>query len=255
MKEFIEGGILKRSINNTVKMVNYEMKFLNESHLEEILQLQTIVADSLDNQELFVMDSREFILEQVLRPGSGKAIGIYVNKGLVAYRTVSFPGNSDWNLGRELGIAEEELDRVVHLEATAVHPEYRGNRLQERMLKHTIDYVEKQSFYYILSTVSPYNYPSLKSVISYQLSIQALSLRDGVYGGKLRYLLSRNLRDIKRRVSEASVMVKNKDIDQQIKLLEKGYIGDYVEKTEGEPGGFLIGYRMINAKGQAASSE
>lgn len=220
MKEFIEGGILKRSVNNTVKMVNYEMKFLNESHLEEILQLQAIVSDALDNQDLFVTDSREFILEQVLKPGRGKAIGIYVNNSLVAYRTVSFPGNSDWNLGRELEIAEEELNKVVHLEATAVNPEYRGNRLQERMLKHTIDYVEKQNYYHILSTVSPYNYPSLKSVISYQLSIKALSLRDGVYGGKLRYLLSRNLRDIKNRAIEASIMVKNKDIALQLKLLE-----------------------------------
>ncbi len=255
MKEFIESGILKRSINNTVRMVNYEMKFLNESHLEEILQLQKMVSDALDNQELFVTDAREFILEQVLRPGRGKAIGIFVNNSLVAYRTVSFPGNSDWNLGRELGIAEEELDKVVHLEATAVHPEYRGNRLQVRMLKHTIDYVQQQGFFHILSTVSPYNYPSLKSVISYQLAIKALSLREGVYGGKLRYLLSRDLRDIKIMAAVASVMVKNKDIVQQIKLLEAGYVGDYVEKADDGSGEFMIGYRKISIKGQAASSE
>jgi len=247
MMDFIEAGIIKRTKNNTVRMVSYEMKFLNESHIEEILQLQDIVAHSLNDKELFVSDSRDFIMEQVLKPGRGKAIGIFVKNQLIAYRTVAFPGKTEWNLGRDLGIAEEELDKVAHLEATAVHPEYRGNRLQAKMLKHTIILVEALGFHYILSTVSPYNYPSLKSVIGSELSIYSLNLREGIYGGKLRYLLFRDLKDMKKKRQPKSIVkVKNKNISLQMKLLEAGYIGDTIERHGNSMEEFIIGFKKIN---------
>lgn len=246
MKDFIESGILKRTRNNTIKMVNYDMKFLNESHLDEILQLQDVVFYSLQNKELFVSDSRDFILNQVLKPGRGKAIGIFVADKLIAYRTIAYPGISDWNLGRELDIDESNLDKVVHLEATAVHPDYRGNRLQAKMLKHTINYVEGLGYHYIMSTVSPYNYPSLKSVIGSQLSIHSINLRDGIYGGKLRYLLLRDLKAIKKRLPKSIVKVKNKNISLQMKLLEAGYIGDSIERAGTNFEDFIIGYKKIN---------
>lgn len=246
MKEFIENGTLKRTRGNIIKIVNYEMKYLNESHIEEILRLQDKVAHSLKNKELFVSDSRDFILNNVLKTGSGIAIGIFVDKKLIAYRTAAFPGKSDWNLGRELGIEEAELDKVVHLEATAVHPDYRGNRLQARMLTHTISYIEKLGYSYILSTVSPFNYPSLKNVISSELSIYALNLRGGIYESKLRYLLLRNLKDIKVNPPKSVVKVKNKNISLQMKLLEAGYVGATIERAGNSFEDFVIGYKKIN---------
>ena len=239
-KHLLEQGILNKVEGQERIRVPYEMMLIDETYLNDVLNLQTFVSNSLDNEQTFVVDSREFMQEEILAPGRGKMIGVFSEGKLIAYRNISFPrSDSDYNLGKELDIPKEELDKVSILEATVVHPQYRGNRLQARLLKQTIPLIEGLGYYHILSTISPYNYPSLKNVMDSDLVIRDLKNRGGVYEGKLRFLLARDLRkpciiDFIERIA-----VSNGDIEKQQELIQKGFIGFKLVKNAG---GFDVEY-------------
>jgi len=239
MRQSIDSGTLRRTI---VVDEEYDMVVLDKENIDEIMVLQNEVVSQLKNPDTFAMDSREFILNEVLDKNKGRAIGVYANNRLIAFRTVSFPGKSPSNMGAELGLPEDELDHVVHLEATVVHPEYRGNRLQAKMIKHTFNIVYKLGYYHILCTVSPFNYPSLKNVMDAGLVIKALGRREGPYEGKWRFLLHRDLRFTGTKEYRSSIEVENEKLHKQQEILSKGYEGFLLSRNRYMNDEFMIHY-------------
>ena len=231
--KLIEKGILNKTINSKSEAMEYKMGFIGEEHLEEILSLQKKVSEDLGDNEIFVEDSREFILNEVLALGKGVAMGVFVCDKLVAFRTISLPlPDSEYNLAREVGLSENETDKVAILEATVVHTDFRGNRLQKKMLNHSIELLQKQGYRYICATVSPYNYPSLSTVMSFNLTIRDLKIREGIYDGKLRFLLVRDLAETVNNNYDEVARVLNTDIAKQHQFLKEGFIGFEISKKE-----------------------
>lgn len=241
MRKPIESGFIKRTI---VKEVAYEMRMLEKSDIENMVELQNLVAAGLKNPQTFVVDSKEFILTQVLDDGMGRAIGVFAEGRLVAFRTITFSGNDEYHLGRELNIPEDELDYVVHLEATVVHPEFRGNRLQAKMMTHTFDIIDKLGYYHVCCTIHPFNYPSLKNVMDSGLAIEALDRRVGSYEGKWRFLLHRDMRQNDAQQYKNCIEIENGRIRQQQELLDKGYVGFLLIRDNYAKEEFKIRYGM-----------
>lgn len=52
---------------------------------------------------------------------------------LAAVFSILHPGLKEDNYGYDLGLCEEELHQVVHMDTAAVHPDYRGFRSEERV--------------------------------------------------------------------------------------------------------------------------
>ncbi|MFZ5965684.1 MAG: hypothetical protein ACOYVK_00705 [Bacillota bacterium] len=233
MKQIIEVGKLIQNVGDDSEMVDYEMGFIDGSFIDDAMELQYFVRDSLDNKELFVVDPKDFLLNDILPPEKGRMIGVFVENRLVAYRTLSFPDKgSEYNLGKEINLPEEELDKVSLLEATVVHPYFRGNRLQSRMLKHTIALIKALGYHHVLSTISPFNYPSLSTVMKEGLTIRDLKRREGVYGGKYRFLLAENLMKAHRNHYTDPTYIHHADLEKQLQLLQDGYIGYALKKDE-----------------------
>lgn len=232
MKEVIEYGTLIKRNGEYKDTVAYKMIFLDETYLEEILDLQEKVFKTLDNLETFVPDTKEFMEKSIFPPDQGRVIGVFTNEGLIAYRTINFPGKDEKNLGREINLIGNDLDKVAHLESTVVHPLYRGNRLQAKMLPHSIKLIRELGYEFVLTTISPYNYPSLKNVMDQGLTIKNLKIRNNEYKGKLRYLLSIDFINTNKEITDI-IIVKNTDLLKQQELLAEGYEGYQIEKREG----------------------
>lgn len=240
MRRLIEDGLLKRTI---IKYEEYEMRFLDKSNIDQMIELQDEVVKNLNDAETFVKDSRDFISD-ILNDEMGRAIGVFADNRLIAFRTISFPGSSEANMGRELNIPEEELDRVVHLEATMVHPEYRGNRLQAKMMKHTFRIIDALGYFYVCTTVSPFNYPSLKNVMDAGLTIRTLSQRGGQYENKWRFLLFVDTRYSAAKKFRDHIEVKNGRLARQQELLNQGYIGFALTRLNYPSDEFIIHYGL-----------
>lgn len=241
--QIIETGLLYHHTAEEITEKPYQMVRLDPGRAQEIFDLQKVVYEAQDDPQKFVPDPIESFQEVMLVEGKGFSLGVFVENQLIAVRTVSFPGDTQGNMGREIGLTEKrDLEKVAILEATMVRPDYRGNALQKKMLVHTMKMIENYGYGYVLCTVSPFNYPSLSSVMFAGLYIKDLRLRTGVYGGKLRFLLAKGICR-QESLSFGDVLVlKNTEIKKQKLLLEIGGVGFKLEEIQEEPDQFMVSY-------------
>ncbi len=201
------------------EFVRYEMRFLDGRALQEILNLQDMIAQGLPSSEIFRLHDEDYFRSLV---GSERSvIGVIVGGYLIAYSLIFIPGEGTENLGRDIGLPEDELKSVAHLQAAVVHPDYRGNGLQRRMGAAHLRVIDEKGFEHILCTVSPKNPFSLRNVLSNGFVVRGLKPK---FEGAWRYIMYKNLRR-PTRFHCGTVSIKGSDIESQVDLLSRGYLG------------------------------
>lgn len=169
--------------------LSLEMKFLDEGSLAELLELQNIIAADLPIPEIFMLHDERYFRETLCQEHS--AIGAIAGEGLIAFSIIRIPGLSCENLGRDISMPEEELAKVAHLQAAAVHPAYRGLGLQRKLTFAHLDVIRGMGYEHACCTVSPKNPVSLSNYLSCGLAIEGL--RPKKYGW-LRFILHKKIR-------------------------------------------------------------
>lgn len=232
----MERGILKKKTKDGYERKLYHMELIGENYLPEIIELQDVVVNNLNMSEIFQSDSEEFFKYE-LRKG-GKIIGVFSEKKLIAYRFITVPKTDSMNLGIDLALPKKELERVGHLETTIVHPDYRGNGLQRKTLYYALEIFNEMNCNHICSTISPKNYHSLRNVMSGGLVIKKLKEK---YGGKMRYILHRDLKQTPRKEYDKIIDIDNVETVKRERILEQGFVGyQALKKAEG----FAVRYGM-----------
>lgn len=225
----IEAGRLKGNKGSYLKEdVSYEMEFLDEGRLHELIELQDIIIKALPDPELFWTHPVDYFREVFKVERS--VIGVSTEDGLIAYSLVYLPGGCDlqdgcFNLGRDIGLSEEDLRKVAHLQATVVHPAYRGNSLQRRMSEQHLKVLKEMGYEHILCTISPKNPMSLRNFLLCGFVIKGLKRK---FNGWWRYIMYKNI------LSQASfgsdeVKINSSDTAGQIDLIGRGYAGCKME--------------------------
>ena len=102
----------------------------------------------------------------------------------------SLPGKGEENLGWDIGMAEEELGRVAHMESVAILPKYRGNGLQHTLMKIAEEELRNHGYRYLMCTVHPENKFSKNNMIKQGYQVV---LTKEKYGGYLRDILYKEL--------------------------------------------------------------
>lgn len=126
------------------------------SDAEMIHYVMTMAADALEDKTLYVCDDLEYVKSHLQKNGFGVA-ACDENEKIVGAFIIRYPENAEDNLGRDADLSDTELLQVVHMESTAVLPEYRGNHLQEKMLRYAENLIDKKKYHYFMATVSPDN--------------------------------------------------------------------------------------------------
>jgi ribosomal protein S18 acetylase RimI-like enzyme len=220
MSHLIEAGNIKAHRNQPRQQsVGYEMRFLDENALQDILNLQELIARGLPSPEIFRLHDVDYF--KSLFKSERSVIGVIVEGSLIAYSLIYIPGKGYENLGRDIGLPDEELELVAHLQAAVVHPAYRGNGLQKRMGAAHLRVIEELGFEHVLCTVSPRNPFSLRNVFSNGFVIRGLKQK---FEGAWRYILYKNLLHATGFHSE-TVSINGSDIEGQVDLLSRDYLG------------------------------
>ncbi|KZE37518.1 benzoate transporter [Bhargavaea cecembensis] len=207
------------------------MHKLTPEQLPEILSLQEQVIQALEVKERLqplTEDEFRFILE-----GNGEMIGVYADGKMIAWRAMLVPDNDHEGLGRDVGVPEEEIGKVIYQEISAVSPEWRGFSLQTIMGSVLMDRVDAERYRYVCSTVMPGNIPSLKDKFRHGLEVRALKEK---YGGKLRYVFMKDLQAPEQERTESREIPMD-DIAAQQALLADGWVGTAM--AEGGNGWFV----------------
>ena len=180
----------------------YRVKVLKLEQLTQIEKLQTEVIAALpDENTLQPLSEEEFTF---ILDGHGLMIGVYVGEELIAFRALLEPPIDDEHLGRDCGLSEKELPRVLYQEVSNVSPRYRGYGLQKKMAQIIMEQIDLSKYDYICSTVKPSNIPSLKDKFSQ--GQQVIGLKEK-YVHKLRYIFFKKLHDVNPTFTEAQSLV------------------------------------------------
>lgn len=211
----------------------FRMKFLDEKALPDILSLQEEVARCLPDPKIFHLQSEESLWHNFQIERS--VIGVLAEDRLAAFSIIRVPGDASENLGRDLSIPSEELGNVAHLQAIAVHPEYRGRGLQRKMERAHIGVIEEMGFKHVCCTIAPQNPVSLHNTLECGFLIKALRPK---FEGWWRFILHRSF-PRERMIRHEEIRISGSDIAGQAELLSRGFVGF---KMAFVPGGFEVSY-------------
>ena len=116
-------------------------------------------------------------------------IGAYDGERLGAYFILRYCGRSAHNYAAFLGVPREEWEHWANADSAVVHPDWRGNGLQRKLLEAALPLV-RPGIVGIGATVSPENQYSLNNALACGFVIAD---RREMYGGYDRYLLKKML--------------------------------------------------------------
>ena len=148
--------------------------------------LQNEVRAAMPHPEQFVPDTRENITAYLAHD---LCLGVFDGEQLGAYFILRYCGQSEHNYAAFLGIPQAEWDHWANADSAVVHPDWRGNGLQRKLLEAALPLLP-ESITHLGATVSPANPYSLSNALACGFTIRA---RREMYGGFDRYLLAREL--------------------------------------------------------------
>jgi hypothetical protein len=213
--------------------VPFKVRKLYAEDLSNILGVQEQVVQALENQAILQpLEEKDYLY---ILEGKGLIIGAYLGGKLIAFRAMLIPAIDEDHLGRDIGLPENELEKVLYQEISNVLPEFRGNHLQKILAGVIMEQVgkEKQHYRYICCTVAPFNIPSLKDKFAQGMKIAALKEK---YGGNLRYIFVKDLEENahKEAAIQKTIRLKMGDTEGQKRLISLGWQGVRMEEEEGE---------------------
>jgi hypothetical protein len=212
-----------------VRLAGYDVRLLTRANLSQLMTLQDVIVSGLPQPDLFEPYQLSWIQDRI--ENRGYVIGAFAGENLAAFCHVYYPDVDDTerNYGFDLGFDEAERQHVVNLHMFCVHPRYRGNGLAITLNRMALSKMQQDAsrHYHVCSSVSPYNLYSLRVLLNAGLFIKALTHK---YGGKLRYIVHRDLRhsdslDLDALNSTRTQCTAAGDLSAHRQLLDDGYWG------------------------------
>ena len=159
-----------------------------EADIEPFVCFLDDVKRGMNHRSWLYLDPPEVVREMV----SDRTMEFWLaldEEYIAAVFSVLYPGLDGYNYGYDLGLSEQELRQVIHMDTAAVHPDYRGHGLQARMVNLAESALSGKGKKILLCTVHPDNRYSLNNMLSQGYEIQMCIHK---YGSE-RYILRKNI--------------------------------------------------------------
>ena len=166
-----------------------EIRKSTADDLEGFIQLLRHVKEAMTNPEWFYLDSPEEVRE-MFADGTMDLWVAMDGERLAGAFDVLYPGLQSFNYGYTVGMAQEELLKVVNMDTAAVHPDYRGQGLQRKLMAYAEKALAEGGERILMCTVHPDNRYSLQNVLSQGYQIAATQ---PMYGS-VRHVLKKILK-------------------------------------------------------------
>ena len=165
--------------------MNIQIRKIGVNEVNKYLEFLREIRARMEQEEWFFLDPEEEvqgmmaegIMDIWLAEDGERTGGVF---------SVVYPGLREFNLGYDLGLPEPELNRVVHMDTAAVHPDYRGQGLQYRMMKLAEEELRGRI---LMCTIHPDNHYSLKNVLKQGYTIEKTTNKYG----SVRHILRKEL--------------------------------------------------------------
>ncbi len=176
--------------------MDFQIERAREEGYSSLIHLISEVYDQIPpgQKDWFVVDPEE---ETMRRLKNGIAWGytaVETESGALAgVFTVVFPETSPANLGRDVGLPEEALPLVAHMDTAAIVPAYRGYGLQKRMMEYAEEELRQAGYRYLCCTAHPQNKYSKNNILAEGYRVAATKEK---YGGFLRDIFVKEIKHV-----------------------------------------------------------
>jgi len=214
----------------------FVIKSLAKEDGGKILALQDVVFQTLSETEktYLKLRSRDFIDAHFA--DNGAVIGALSEGRLIGQAIIHNPTP----VNPDTGMVDMEPvgapDKMTVLQAVSVHPEYRGNRLMQKMVRYWLQHAHKAGRTHAIAEIAARNHYSWRVFVREGLNIVGIGVdeEDGtrVYNAYERVDVALSMEGRKITPAEAQYCPKA-ELDKQKKLIEQGYVGvDYDDKQK-----------------------
>lgn len=168
--------------------------------VDRLTAIMEEVTAGLVNTEWFMEDDADYIRAHVghipvVAEDCGFIFKAVVDKDgqeeIAGFFMVDFPGIGERNLGHHMALKEEQLLKVAHMDSVVILPQFRGYKLQYRLMEAAEEVLRRETEYSIwMATVHPDNKYSLNNVRAHGYEVVAEAMK---YGGYRRYVLKKEI--------------------------------------------------------------
>ena len=155
---------------------------------ETLIRFLDGVKAGMAQQNWFYLDPPD-VVRKLLAEGTMELWLAMDGTRLAGIFDILHPGLDPSNYGYDLDLSQEDLLRVVHMDTAAVHPDYRGNGLQRKLVQMAEGHLAGQGRRILLTTVHPENRFSLNNMTGQGYTIRK---RLEKYGSE-RYILRKDI--------------------------------------------------------------
>ncbi|WP_304819248.1 hypothetical protein [Thomasclavelia cocleata] len=199
----------------TVDNLEIDCVKMESKDLDKLVICKNIVSKEVPSN-LFIPPNDTYL--STILSGYGKILGFLYSNKLIAFASIIFPKTGKQNLGKYLMFGNSQLNQVVQFEHGLVISAYRGHGLLKKLLLEHLKNIELK-YLFFLSTVSPYNIPSLNTGFSLGQVIKSHIS----YHGFERFILYRKFTHS----FSFEKALKCKNIIELDSYLNKGYVATY----------------------------
>ena len=153
-----------------------------------IMQTMHKALELVEDKSWYAVDSEEFVRNCIEKQGF--TLKALVDGEFAGFLTVRYPWKDDDNLGDYIGLSEDEKMYVAHMESAAVLPEYRGLRIQNKLMAKGFELLKETEYRYVMGTAHPDNIFSVNNFLKLGYEIVADVKK---YGGLRRYVFSQTI--------------------------------------------------------------
>ena len=132
---------------------------------DEIFDIMSLAGTLLDDRGWYCIDTKDYILEHITDERQGTVWKAVEDGRIAAFFIIHYPGLCDSNLGHSLYMDQGDLARVAYMDSLAVLPDFRGQGLQYRLMKHGEEQLASTSYCHLMGTVHPDNTYSLNNFL------------------------------------------------------------------------------------------
>lgn len=155
---------------------------------ERLIAFLEEVREGMTRKDWFYLDPPE-VVRAMMADGTMELWVAEEDHRMAAIFDVLHPGLASFNYGYDLALSKEDLLRVVHMDTSAVHSDYRGRGLQARMIREAEEALSGKGHRILLCTAHPENKFSLNNLLGLGYVIQKLVAK---YGSE-RYILRKDI--------------------------------------------------------------
>lgn len=215
----------------------YTLVLQSKDNIDDILALQKTVYDDLTEEEkVYIVPKDRAFFEKHFANGN-HVFGVVHNGKLIAQSISLEPSQQNPKTGMVNMSLPVMSDKVAIIQGILVHPDYRGNALMSRMLDAKLKIATNTGRTDLIAEVAVDNFYSWSVFLKEGLAIHSIETdpSDGtvIYNmhAKVKPLIKKRLKETFNAAAKKVTACPVHDIEQQKKLLSKGYVGIAFEKA------------------------